>query len=53
MATSDDWVTVALPRPVIKRVDDALEKDSTYRSRGELVKALVLQGLSSMEQASA
>lgn len=37
--------SVALPDPVVDRIDKRLKKDRTYRSRGELVKAAVLDFL--------
>ena len=49
----DDWVTVALPRPVVERIDQRLAKDRTYRSRGELVKAFTLRGLDDSEKGAA
>lgn len=34
--------SVGLPDPVILKIDQYLEADKTYRSRGELVKTAVL-----------
>ena len=43
------WKTVQLPEPVVKRIEAHLERDGTYKSRGEVVKRAVLDYLDRAE----
>ena len=44
-STADDWVTIKLPVKLVKKIDEILVDDGVYKSRGEWVKAAVLDKL--------
>lgn len=52
-ATHSQWTGVALPKPVAERIDAALARDKTYRSRSEFAKAAVLRMLEAGEKGAA
>lgn len=50
---ADGFKTVNLPDPVVELLRPHYGPNKPYRSRDELVKAFVMQGLERMDQASA
>ena len=50
---ADGFTSLALPDPVVSRIDAILAKDKTYRSRSEFAKAAVLKALEGAEKGAA